>query len=219
MVSGDSDALTGVNSLGTLGTVAPNITVALSGIASAGALGTLLPATQQALTGVSSTGATGTILPDMQIPLVGVSSVGATGFLAAPAGDITIALTGVSSQGALGSLTPIAQESGGYEDKKKKKYIVEKNGRLLVFSSKSAALHVLNDTPKIATVAEKVVKKVTLAKPEQIIDLPVIQEYAEVTGMIEQYNSAYNSQHYEALIAMFEQMQDDEDIELLLLSL
>jgi len=53
--------------------------------------------------------------------------------------------------------------------------------------------------------------------------LPAVQEYAQVSGLIEQYNTAYNSQHYEALISLFERMkaeQDEEDdIEALLLAL
>lgn len=106
--------------------------------------------------------------------------------------------------------------AGGYDDerkKAKKRFIVEKNGKLMVFNTAQAAL---DAQPK-----KKKVQPVEVDVPEQVaevIELPAVKEYAQVIGQIEQYNSAYNSQHFEKLIALFEQMRDEEDVELLLLA-
>ena len=118
--------------------------------------------------------------------------------------------------GAGGGVEPETPKGGGYDDEKpaKKRFIVERDGKLMVFNTAQAAL---DAQPK-----KKKVQPVEVAVPEQVIpqviELPAVKEYAQVIGQIEQYNAAYNSQHFEQLIALFEQMRDEEDIEMLLLA-
>jgi hypothetical protein len=47
--------------------------------------------------------------------------------------------------------------------------------------------------------------------------LPALESWAVVSGQIDRYNEAYNSQQYAQLLAMFSAMRDEEDIELLLM--
>ena len=57
--------------------------------------------------------------------------------------------------------------------------------------------------------------------PTEEVALPVVQAYAEVAGRIEDYNAAFNSRHFEQLMALFDQVRaqlDEEDVELLLLA-
>lgn len=111
------------------------------------------------------------------------------------------------------------QSAGGYdydEKPKKKRFFIEQNGKLLVFDTPTKALCSISepDKPKAKKKAEQ-----KQAEPVLTVDLPVVQEYAQVIGQIEQYNAAYNSQHFEQLMALFEQMRDEEDLEALLLAL
>ena len=114
---------------------------------------------------------------------------------------------------AWGAISAAVTGGGGYDDKKKKRFFVEKNGKLLVYGSASKAIGSLDEPEKVT---QKLLKQ---AEPEQVIELPAVKEYAQVVGQIEQYNAAYNSQHWEQLIAMFEQMRDEEELELLLYAL
>jgi hypothetical protein len=128
---------------------------------------------------------------------------------------LTASGAGSATLGAeiLGSVPTVA---GGYDDEKKKakkRFIVERDGKLMVFNTAQAAL---DAQPK-----KKKVQPVEVAPEQvipQVIELPAVKEYAQVIGQIEQYNAAYNSQHFEQLIALFEQMRDEEDIEMLLLA-
>lgn len=91
---------------------------------------------------------------------------------------------------------------------KKKRHYAEIDGKLLVFDTQADAVNAVLQNRQAPTES---------TKATEVIDLPVVREYAQVTGKIEQYNEAYNSEHYEALMALFEQMQDEDDIETLLM--
>lgn len=104
--------------------------------------------------------------------------------------------------------------AGGYDDDKpkRKRYVVERNGKLVVYASQAAALRALQ--------AEEAQQAPQEAAEE--VALPVVQAYAEVAGRLDDYNAAYNSRHFEQLLALFDQMReqlDEEDVEMLLLSL
>ena len=115
----------------------------------------------------------------------------------------------------------VSQVAGGYDDDKpkkpRKKFFIEQDGKLLVFGTQSAALKALEAIKPVSAKVEG--KKVRVPTPQVVVDLPAVQEYAQVIGQVEQYNSAYNSQQFAQILALFEQMQDEEEIEMLLLSL
>ncbi len=128
--------------------------------------------------------------------------------------------------GAGGEVTPETPTvGGGYDDEKtkkpaKKRFVVERDGKLLVFNTAQAALDAQPKKKKIQPVE-------VVAEPEvKTVELPKVRQYAAVLNRIEEYNTAYNGKHYEALIAMFTTMQaqalkriqDEEDIQLLLLA-
>jgi len=108
---------------------------------------------------------------------------------------------------------------GGYDDddkpKRKRRFVVERNGKLVVYASQAAALQALEDAPEAAQ------EPAHEADQPEVVDLPALQAYAELAGRLEDYTAAYNSRHFEQLMALFDQMreqQDEEDIEMLLLA-
>lgn len=132
--------------------------------------------------------------------------------------------------GASSAEVSVAAAGGYYGDDKKpakKRFIVERDGKLMVFNSAQAAVNAIPEQAKSKEATQPVeVVEVVADVPEQIIELPQVKEYAYVMNRIEAYNEAYNGKHYEALIEMFttlqaqaiERMQDEDDIELLLLA-
>ena len=113
------------------------------------------------------------------------------------------------------AVPPVSGGAGDYPTRKKK-YTVRRGDELLVFSSKQQALDVL-----LADASPKLKKK--QPKPEPVpevkIELPKVKAYAETTGQAEKYQVAFDARKYEALIVIFEQMRDEEEIELLLMHL
>ena len=131
-----------------------------------------------------------------------------------------------------------ATAGGGYDDddkktKRKRRFVVERDGKLLVFASAAAAVQSMGEaaepvTPVEVEVAPELVPEVAPAAQETAavdyaVDLAAMREWARIAGLIEAYNAAYRAQHFERLLALFQRMQDDardeEDVEMLLLSL
>lgn len=109
---------------------------------------------------------------------------------------------------------------GGYDDddkpKRKRRFVVERNGKLVVYASQAAALQALEDAPEAAQ------EPAQEADQPEVVDLPALQAYAELAGRLEDYTAAYNSRHFEQLMALFDQMRtqlDEEDVEMLLLAI
>lgn len=105
------------------------------------------------------------------------------------------------------------QTGGGGYDEKKKKYVVRKGQKLLVFTDKAQAIAALGTKkPKVQEVVDV---------PETVKEVPLqaAKTMAAVQGRIEQYNSAYNSRHWEQVLRLFQEMQDEDDVEALLMSL
>ena len=115
--------------------------------------------------------------------------------------------------------TPVAPTvAGGYDNKpkRKKRFVVEQDGKLLVFGSARAAVEALGQQKAIEAVAvEPPADEVAEVVAE--ISLPAVQAYAEVRGLVDDYQAALRNRHYLALIAMFRDMRDEEDVELLLM--
>jgi hypothetical protein len=112
-------------------------------------------------------------------------------------------------------VAPVAPTvAGGYDDKprRKKRFVVEQDGKLLVFGSARAAVEALGQQKAIEAVAVEPEQA-----PEPEISLPAVQAYAEVRGLVDDYQAALRNRHYLALIAMFHDMRDEEDVELLLM--
>lgn len=135
--------------------------------------------------------------------------------------------------GDLASTTAVA--GGGYDkDKpKRKKYFIELNGKLMQFGSRQAAMNALQDDETVEVEELEVAAEASLPEvakpskaPEQVIALPSLQAFAEASGQLAAYQAAYRSRHFAALLALFQRQQDDierqldeEDVEMLLLSL
>lgn len=241
-LSGASASLTGLETFsGSVSTTLAGASASLAGSETfSGPISTTLAGVTAALTGsVSGAGTTGSIattLDGITVALAGSETF--SGAISTALDGVGAALTGSVSSGAItGTIATTldgasaaltgdggATQGGGYDDDKpkRKKYIVKVDGQLLVFSNPQAAANALERTTP-AQVAQKPSKKKAVqvkqpdVKPDEVIDLPQVEEYAQVSGLVEQYNQAYNSQHFEALLALFEQMRDEEEIELLLL--
>lgn len=144
-----------------------------------------------------------------------------TGITGSPTlGEAWIVPTGTADHSAdehlLAAPRVYAAVPSGYDDDdkpKRKRYVVERNGKLVVYASQATALQALEDAPRAAQ------EPAQEPDPPEVVDLPALQAYAELAGRLEDYTAAYNSRHFEQLMALFDQMQqDEEDIEMLLLA-
>jgi len=110
----------------------------------------------------------------------------------------------------------------------RRRYLVQRGDRLLVFASRQAAEAELQAQEQIESFEPQEPVPVQSAQPVQTpqpvqavqtIDLPAMREWARWAGQLAEYNAAYQSRHFGALLALFEQLQDEEDVELLLMTL
>jgi hypothetical protein len=113
--------------------------------------------------------------------------------------------------------------AGGSGGGKRKRYFIERDGRLLMFATAAAAQTALAgpvvEALPVPDESAAPTEQLAATAPEQQIDLAALQAQAELAGQLAAYEAAYRSRHFAALLAMFEQLRDDEDVELLLLSL
>ena len=194
------------------------LTGAVSGAGTSGSIATTLAGATASLTGSETySGSISSLLDGASAILTGSVSGGAiSGVIATTLDGASASLVGSGGVNA----------AGGYDEPKKKRFIVEKDGKLLVYSTAQGAIDSLDEPekpakPNIPAKKAKKVKAISIDlppdEPQEVIDLGAVQEYARIAGLIEQYNAAYNSARYEALIALFEQMRDEEEVEMLLM--
>jgi len=121
---------------------------------------------------------------------------------------------------ALLSTVEAVQTAGGGYDEKKKLYVVKKQGKTLYFTDAASALNELSrqQADKAIRRAKKSAKK-ALPQPQMLeVDLQAVRDYALIAGQIEQYQAAQRQQAFAQLLAMFEQMMDEEESELLMMA-
>jgi len=119
--------------------------------------------------------------------------------------------------GAGGEAVAPKASGGGYGGGKKKRYIVRRGANLYVYGSAFDAFNEPDEKQEVEQPAE--IEPVEIEEPVQAeISLPAVRAYAKATGQIQQYVTAYKSEHWDKLIAMFEDMRDEEEIEMLLLA-
>lgn len=218
-------ALTGNEGTGQVGSVAGSTatSIALTGNGAAGQVGSVSPATgaSASLTGVSATGAVGDVAAFASFlqALTGNQAAGQVGSVIV-GGDKTEALTGVSGVGGVGSVGVPGAGVGDYGGgkPKKKRFVVERNGKLLVFNTANAAVRAIPDLPEVPT--PKQIKKVEAVvaevlrteKPQQTIEVAQIKD-SRVDSMLQQRN-------YEALVNLYQEIQEreEDDIAALLMS-
>lgn len=117
---------------------------------------------------------------------------------------------------------------GGYSDKREgKRFFIKKGNKLLVFSRQQSAIDALDDAQndeqiefdtevaKVERIKTEPFKKVEI--PEVEVDLAELKAFAKRKGEIEQYQKWIKQQEYEALTRMFDDMREEEEVELLLL--
>lgn len=118
---------------------------------------------------------------------------------------------------ALVGSTPPASVGGGYDYKvKKKRFIVEKDGQLLVFGSANAAINALPEKVQEVEVVEAKQEVKPVAKIEEPIAQISISEIKQVLD-IPRVDYLLTLKHLEALIAEYEYQREEQDIEELLL--
>lgn len=211
-------ALSGQAMTGATGTLAPSTTVPLAGSAAAASAGTLVSGASVSLTGQAGTSATGTLTQSRTIALVGQSGTSQQGNVGV-VGDVTVALTGQSMTMEQGLLSVASSAGGGSYGKAKKKYVVRKDGRLLVFTDEAAAVAAL-DPVELAQPAKQAKKAAPVpakqapeAKAELVVTLDDIKAEAVSKYEKAQYEHLLKARQYEALIAMYERLRAEEDEE------
>lgn len=121
-------------------------------------------------------------------------------------------------------------KAGGYVDAPSKKYIVRKDGKLLVFKNKRDALNVINLIDDATSelnalididVSEKQIEEPGVAK---IARLPTFKPAYDIDAMLQalqsnlQAEQLLQARQYQALLALYEQFIDDDEVELLLMA-
>jgi hypothetical protein len=99
----------------------------------------------------------------------------------------------------------------GAKRKEKPRFLVEVDGKFIVTGSEKEAQKALRPA-----------KQGKKAKPAaSVVSLEVVNDPAETVGQAEKYSAAVEAQNAKDLQAIFEQMQreDDDEVEMLLLSL
>lgn len=128
--------------------------------------------------------------------------VGSTAY--ALSGDSgSYSLTG--TEGAF-AFSGAAKPAGGYDEaRKRKRFVVKVGDKLVEYGSASAAAKALNKAPE--------------AKPEPVAEVPIrkIKAQARVFKAEQQVQNLFKQQDFEAMLALYEQMQDEDDIETLLM--
>ncbi|MDO9313390.1 MAG: hypothetical protein Q7T97_02455 [Burkholderiaceae bacterium] len=138
------------------------------------------------------------------------------------AGPGNAAASGVDSLITNGGIAATGGGGGGGRIRRnakrqpKPKYLVEVDGKFIVVASKEEAREALQ--PKKPA---KPSKKVKQAEHAPVISLQAVHDYADLIGKADQYTAAMQSRHYQDILALFDQMQrdDEDDVEMLLLSL
>jgi hypothetical protein len=104
---------------------------------------------------------------------------------------------------------------GGAAPDYKKKRIVRKIGnRLVVFPSAADAINSITQEAEIEQVPRE-----TVTEPVEEIKIADVKETAKRVSSLPKVNKLLREKRYNELLALYEQMLDDEDIELILLSL
>lgn len=145
--------------------------------------------------------------------------------LVSPGGDSVAVSTG----GVDFFYTPGAEDSAvtaaGSYGTSKRKWVVRRGGKLEVYRSAADAILALEavsandakETPKEGPAeAPKPSKPVQKPKPAEIITLGQIKALAKQYNELQAYREAVAKAQYDGLIALFERLQDEDDIELLL---
>ena len=128
-----------------------------------------------------------------------------------------------------------------YSTPRKKRYVVRKDGQLLVFSTRQDAELALYE-PEPVKVEEKPVKAKAKGKskpkavetpktppdkpryveppapPLQVLDIAYVLAMARIRGLAKAAQEMLARQRYEALLDLAWQMQDEEDVEMLLMA-
>jgi hypothetical protein len=234
-----SAALTGVTGTGSVGTVEPSITVALTGVTGTGSVGTVSASGGAsggdyiviggvyiliggdnvtlgepddgivALTGVTGTGSTGTVSPAITIELTGVTGTGSVGTVTASVdgGTTTIELTGVSATGSVGTLVPDGADPAPEEEATPTRGIpgpLKKGRKRPIWVGNRLMELVDGEAPE--PIPAKEAKKIKAPRLEDI------KAIAAKIGQEKAIAEMYRRQEYEAMLAAYEAMQEEDDI-------
>jgi hypothetical protein len=223
-----SNALLGNIGAGSLGALTPSIANALSGVAAAGQVGTVSTGsdTTIALTGVSATGQAGIVAPSTALLLTGASGTAQAGNVGR---SVTVGLSGVGASGQVGDLSAgaVSGGGGGYDYPIRKRHVVRVGKRLLEFSSETEAANFLalqEDRKDHNAPAEPVKQQdppEPIAAPQPSISVPISQlkRMAADHQALDLFKAQIKAMEYAAIMRMYEDWQDEEDVELLLMAL
>lgn len=115
---------------------------------------------------------------------------------------------------------------GGGGKARGRKYIVRKDGKLLVFKNEADALTVLSATkdpqeiavPEVAKPPKRKKVREVETHAEEVVSLAHVEELAQRQGELEAVRAMLAAAQYCALMALVQQMQDEEDVEMLLMA-
>jgi len=151
-----------------------------------------------ALSGVSIAGSVGTLTPSQGV-VIALSGVGTVGSIGSIGAAYIASLTGSSAGGFAGAVST-GSLGGAGDYPKKKKYVVKVGDKLVQFSDPRMAMELANE-------------------PELEVPIKALKAKAKVHKVEAVVKEVLKQKDYAQALKLYEDMQDEEDIEMLLLSL
>ena len=117
------------------------------------------------------------------------------------------------------NLNSAATSKAGATSAKRKNYVIEIDGSLYQYSSKAKAIQALEQARKPDVIAPSELKPAVIApKPLAVVPITAIKEMATDRQADKVFENHLHAQNYTLLLSLYEQWQDDQDIELLLMA-
>jgi len=120
-------------------------------------------------------------------------------------GDVTPGeMQGSASLTITATLQVQASAAGGYDDKRKKRFVIKVGNKLVEYGSAAAAVKALD---------------ATVEAPEPIAEVPIraIKAQARVFKAEQKIQNLFSQQDFAAMLDLYQQMQEEDDAEALLL--
>lgn len=174
--TGTAANLTGQTATFSVGTITPSISYPVIGQTATFAEGSLIANPSYGLTGQTITSSLGTITPEVDYAVTGLTATFSEGTITPQtSGGVAKGLTGLTASFSLGVITVTGGDvvSGGPAGKHRKRYGVMDGWRLQLFDTKADADAYRTSLRK--DIPAKKAKRVKLAEPAQMIDLPKLK--------------------------------------------
>jgi hypothetical protein len=108
---------------------------------------------------------------------------------------------------------------GGYDDKLKRRYVVKVGNKLIEFKTRAGVENFLQEPPEVPQTAPQPAKVPPKKAVKAEVPIAEIKRLAPDAKALETFNAQLQQMQFDAILKAYEQWQDDEDVEMLLMSI